>query len=323
MVSVAEVRAIPGRGLQGDRYFQAAGTFSNGHEPDSELTLIESEAIEALAREHSLVLQPADARRNLVTRGVALNGLAGREFTIGDVRVLAHGLCEPCEHLRRLTGHAAILKGLVNRGGLRVQILAEGTLRVGDAIRPRDATVAAPFDRQPTLSGSLVRLRPLRAEDHDALFAVASDPLIWEQHPDKSRSQPDGFRTFFDAGLASGGALLALDASTGAVIGTSRFDGYDPVADEVEIGWTFLARSHWGGQYNRAMKDLMLQHAFRFVGHVVFIIGSANYRSQRAVEKIGATRVSGRQAPAGRTGGVVFQMAAEDYRSPQRMRGQP
>ena len=136
MMSAAEARAIPGRGLEGDRYFNAAGTFSHGHEPDSELTLIESEAIEALAREHSLVLEPADPRRNLVTRDVALNNLVGREFMIGEVRVLGHGLCEPCRHLQRLTGHSAILEGLLHRGGLRAQILAEGTLRVGDAIRP-------------------------------------------------------------------------------------------------------------------------------------------------------------------------------------------
>ena len=136
MVSVSEIRAIPGRGLEGDRYFRAEGTFSRGHEPDSELTLIEAEAIEAFAREHSLVLEPADPRRNLVTHGVALNDLVGREFVIGEVRVLGHGLCEPCKHLQQLTGQPAILKGLLHRAGLRAQIMAEGTLRVGDAIRP-------------------------------------------------------------------------------------------------------------------------------------------------------------------------------------------
>ena len=108
MLSVSEVRAVPGRGLDGDRYSRAAGTFSKGHEPDSELTLIESEAVEALAREQSLALQPSDSRRNLVTRGVALNDLVGCEFMIGEVRVLGHGLCEPCRHLVRLTGQGAI-----------------------------------------------------------------------------------------------------------------------------------------------------------------------------------------------------------------------
>lgn len=168
------------------------------------------------------------------------------------------------------------------------------------------------FSPQPILPGRLVCLRPLLPDDHDALFAVASDPLIWEQHPDKSRSQPDGFRRFFQGALDSGGALLATDASTGAVIGSSRFHGYDPAADEVEIGWTFLARSHWGGRYNREMKDLMIRHAFRFVGHVVFIIDPANYRSQRAVQKIGATRIADRLDPTGRVV-QVYQVSAETW----------
>ena len=135
MVSLAEVHAVPGRGLEGDRYFHAAGTFSNGNEPDSELTLIETEAVEAFAAELSLPLQPADARRNLVTRGIALNDLAGQEFMVGEVRLRGHGLCEPCRHLTRLTGHPELLKGLAHRGGLRAQILVEGTLRIGDPIR--------------------------------------------------------------------------------------------------------------------------------------------------------------------------------------------
>lgn len=164
------------------------------------------------------------------------------------------------------------------------------------------------FDLQPTLRGRYVHLRPLQPTDHDVLFTVASDPLIWEQHPDKTRSQPEGFRTFFQASLESGGALLVSDAATGVVIGSSRFHGYDPAADEVEIGWTFLARSCWGGQYNRDMKNAMLHHAFRFVNHVVFIIDPANYRSQRAVQKIGATRIADRTQPSGRVV-QVFQIA--------------
>lgn len=168
------------------------------------------------------------------------------------------------------------------------------------------------FDLQPTLTGRLARLRPLVAADHDALFAVASDPLIWEQHPDKSRSQPEGFRSFFDGGLASGGAFVVSDAATGAVIGSSRFHGHNAAADEVEIGWTFLARSHWGGQYNRDMKDVMLRHAFRFVGRVVFVIDAANHRSQRAVGKLGAIRVADRVAPSGRPS-WVFQISARDW----------
>jgi uncharacterized protein YhfF/RimJ/RimL family protein N-acetyltransferase len=172
-----------------------------------------------------------------------------------------------------------------------------------------------PFDLQPTLAGQLVRLRPLLPDDHDALLSAASDPLIWEQHPDKSRSQPEGFRAFFEGALASRGAFLVTDASTGGVIGTSRYHGYDAASDEVEIGWTFLARSHWGGQYNREMKALMLQHAFRFVGRVVFLIDPANDRSQRAVEKIGGVRIADRTDASGRTV-RVFQITARERLSP-------
>ncbi len=169
------------------------------------------------------------------------------------------------------------------------------------------------FDLQPTLHGRYVHLRPLLPADHDSLFAVASDPLIWEQHPDKSRSEPEGFRAFFQGAIESGGALLATDAATGAVIGSSRYHGYDPAADEVEIGWTFLARSCWGGQYNRDMKHEMLEHAFRFVNHVVFIIDPANFRSQRAVQKIGALRIPDRTEPSGRVV-QVYQIALHRWR---------
>src|SRR5271165_1603879 len=127
-----------------------------------------------------------------------------------------------------------------------------------------------PFDFQPTMKGVLIELRPLHAEDADDLFAVASDPLIWEQHPARDRYKPDVFSAFFRESLASGGALTALDRKDGRIIGSSRFHGYDEQASEVEIGWTFLARSYWGGKYNREMKQLMLRHAFRFVKRAVF-----------------------------------------------------
>ena len=147
-----------------------------------------------------------------------------------------------------------------------------------------------PLDLQPVLRGELVHLRPLRPDDFDALFAVASDPLIWEQHPERDRHQRATFERFFAEALASGGALIASDARDGRVIGSSRFHAYDAGREEVEIGWTFLARSHWGGRYNGEMKRLMLDHAFRFVDRVVFVIGEHNIRSQKAVEKIGAVR---------------------------------
>ncbi|MFY9844999.1 MAG: GNAT family N-acetyltransferase [Terriglobales bacterium] len=157
-----------------------------------------------------------------------------------------------------------------------------------------------PFDFQPTLKGALVELRPLRPDDADALFAVASDPLIWEQHPAPDRYKPDVFGLFFREALASGGALAALDGKNGRIIGSSRFYGHNAAASEVEIGWTFLARSHWGGQYNGEMKQLMLRHAFRFVKRVVFLIGPRNIRSQKAIEKLGGVHIGSRLNAVGR-----------------------
>ena len=147
-----------------------------------------------------------------------------------------------------------------------------------------------PFVLQPVLVGELLTLRPLQASDFDNLYAVASDPLIWEQHPIVDRYKEDVFRGFFRDGLESGGALIAIDSATGRVIGSSRFNGYDDAKSEIEIGWTFLARSHWGGAYNRAMKELMLRHAFQFVNTVIFRVGPTNLRSQKAMEKIGGVR---------------------------------
>jgi RimJ/RimL family protein N-acetyltransferase len=147
------------------------------------------------------------------------------------------------------------------------------------------------IDLQPTLKGELVHLRPLKEDDFDALYAVASDPLIWEQHPNPDRCTEPVFKEFFRDAMESGGALLATDAADGRVIGSSRFYGYDPIKSEIEIGWSFLARSHWGGSYNGEMKRLMLNHAFKFVNSVIFVIGIHNIRSQRAVEKIGGVRV--------------------------------
>ncbi|MGZ4732571.1 MAG: MOSC domain-containing protein [Terriglobales bacterium] len=131
-LAVKEAIAIPGSGLEGDRYAQGQGTFSKP-EPDFELTLIEAEAIEALKRDYKVELAPGEARRNLVTRGIALNHLVGRDFHIGEVRVRGIRLCEPCDHLQRLAGRE-LIKGLRHRGGLRAQILTRGAIRVGDLV---------------------------------------------------------------------------------------------------------------------------------------------------------------------------------------------
>ena len=166
-----------------------------------------------------------------------------------------------------------------------------------------------PFEYQPTLRGDLIQLRPLRAEDYDDLYAVARDPLIWEQHPAKDRHDEQVFRAFFQEALTSGGALIVIDARTQKVIGSSRFHGYDQDRSEVEIGWTFLARSYWGGRYNKELKQLMLEHAFRFVRRVVFLIGPQNLRSQRAVEKIGGVRAGSRRDDSGLES-YVYQITA-------------
>jgi MOSC domain-containing protein YiiM len=131
---VSEVRAVPERGLEGDRYYNMIGTFSGEeHQHDNEVTLIEMENVEAFNSEHGTALTAADTRRNIVTRGVRLNDLKEREFTIGDVRFLGHGLCEPCTHLQKLTDNR-VLPGFVGRCGLRAQVLADGVIRVGDVI---------------------------------------------------------------------------------------------------------------------------------------------------------------------------------------------
>ncbi|HEX6533448.1 MAG TPA: GNAT family N-acetyltransferase [Gemmatimonadaceae bacterium] len=165
------------------------------------------------------------------------------------------------------------------------------------------------FDLQPVLRGELLTLRPLRPEDFDALYAAAADPLIWEQHPVRDRHLPGPFRAFFQESLASGGALVACDARDARIIGSSRFHGYDEARGEIEIGWSFLARTYWGGRYNGEMKRLMLRHAFRFVDRVVFLVGPENHRSRRAVEKIGAVRVGMRRDAGGRDS-ILYEMRA-------------
>jgi RimJ/RimL family protein N-acetyltransferase len=168
------------------------------------------------------------------------------------------------------------------------------------------------FDLQPVLKGELLDLRPLRAEDFDDLYTVASDPLLWEQHPVKDRYKPEVFKAFFQKAMDSGGAFIVIDSKNGKVIGSSRFQGYDPEKSEIEIGWSFLARSHWGGVYNREMKQLMLRHAFRFVNRVVFVIGPQNLRSQRAIEKIGGIRAGSRPDEGGRDS-FVYEITRSSF----------
>jgi N-acetyltransferase len=169
-----------------------------------------------------------------------------------------------------------------------------------------------PFDLQPVLRGDRIELRPLTPDDWQALFAVASDSLIWEQHPARNRYEIDVFRSFFDEALASGGAFVVIDRANNLVIGSSRFHGYDEAKSEIEIGWTFLARLYWGGVYNGELKRLMLEHAFRFVDSVIFIVGAANIRSQRAVAKLGAA-LTGDVAEGRGDNRLVFRLTKDAF----------
>jgi len=173
------------------------------------------------------------------------------------------------------------------------------------------------FNLQPHLRGDLLEARPLRPEDWTALFAVASDPLIWEQHPARDRYQEEVFREFFREALESEGAFLVVDRQTQKVIGSSRYCGFDQGKSEIEIGWTFLARSHWGGKYNGELKRLMLDHAFQFVETVVFLIGPTNIRSRKAVEKIGGVLTGNRKKTIqGKSvEQVVYQIKKHDHRT--------
>jgi RimJ/RimL family protein N-acetyltransferase len=143
------------------------------------------------------------------------------------------------------------------------------------------------FDLQPRLENKWIRLEPLVSADFEALYAVASDPLIWQQHPNQNRYQRDVFSTFFQGAMESGGAFRVIDATNGALIGSSRYYELDETKRTVAIGYTFIARDHWGGVFNHALKTLMLDHAFRFVDRVIFHVGAANLRSRAAMERIG------------------------------------
>jgi len=175
-----------------------------------------------------------------------------------------------------------------------------------------------PFDRQAVLTGELLLLRPYREEDFDALFAVASDRLIWEVHPAHDRWQEPVFRAFMADAMELGGTLVAIDRQSGKIVGSTRFQKLDAECSQVEIGWTFLARSHWGGAFNREMKRLMLAHALTGVNRVVLHIGADNIRSRKACENIGGRLTDetdmvergGRMVPH-----VVYEITREDFES--------
>jgi N-acetyltransferase len=177
---------------------------------------------------------------------------------------------------------------------------------------------------QPSLQGERVRLRPLQPQDYAPLYRVAADPLLWEQHPDPSRSSEVGYRGIFDKALQSGGALIAVDALTQAVIGCTRYHSYVP-KQTIAIGYTFLSRAYWGGATNGEIKRLMLAHAFTDVAEVQFLVAEHNMRSRRAVEKLGAELVGAEPAPRYGQLHLVYRLTpalwsradAPDYKKPR------
>lgn len=172
------------------------------------------------------------------------------------------------------------------------------------------------FDLQPTLKGRLLELRPLKIDDFEPLLVAAGDPLIWEQHPENDRYKPEVFQTYFDGAIASGGAFAIIELNSGRIIGSSRYCNFDPAKNEIEIGWTFMERPFWGGEYNAELKALMLEYAFRFVDRVVFVVGEKNIRSQKALSKIGARFLEKTQIPD-RDGrpptNFIFVITPKDY----------
>ncbi|MEL7217073.1 MAG: GNAT family N-acetyltransferase [Pseudomonadota bacterium] len=175
------------------------------------------------------------------------------------------------------------------------------------------------LDRQPTLVDERVRLRPLHEDDWDALFAIASDPGIWEQHPMHDRWREDVFREFFDDALAKGGALAIIDFVKDQIIGSTRYQAYENAdGGSVEIGWTFLAKRYWGRGINPIVKRMMLEHAFGSVERVDFRVGETNYRSRIALENIGAIRTDRTELArydGKRVLNLVYAMTREDFAS--------
>jgi RimJ/RimL family protein N-acetyltransferase len=169
---------------------------------------------------------------------------------------------------------------------------------------------------QPTLVGERLLLRPLTEADFEPLLAAASDPLIWAQHPQQDRHRREVFEAYFRSGMESGGALAILEKRTGRMIGSSRF--YNQGESFVEIGYTFLIREHWGGASNRELKTLMLEHAFRAVETVYFVAGLGNLRSQKAISKLGANRltdVRGLHLRPDLSQSAVFSLTRDAWRS--------
>ena len=172
------------------------------------------------------------------------------------------------------------------------------------------------FNLQPTLENDLLHLRPMREEDFEPLFAVASDPLIWEQHPAKERATREGFTVFFKDTAATKAAFVVIDKKNDTIIGTSRYNRVPNHDNAIEIGWTFLARAYWGSAYNPSLKKLMIDYAFQYVPHILFFVNEHNTRSQKAVQKIGGVRIyelEGKKIALKDLSTVVFKISKNAY----------
>ncbi len=171
---------------------------------------------------------------------------------------------------------------------------------------------------QPTLEDELILMRPLAENDFEALFEVAKDPLIWEQHPNWDRYKREVFIEFFSGAMESKGAFLILDKESEKVIGSTRFKKVEGAEDAIEIGWSFLARDTWGGKYNRSMKKLMINYALDHMEHIIFYIGKENMRSRKAVEKLGGRQITSPELDhLVRKNGIdlTYRIGKEDWKS--------
>jgi len=148
------------------------------------------------------------------------------------------------------------------------------------------------FELQPTLENDLIKIVPLKADDFENLYAVASDPLIWEQHPNQDRYKREVFENFFKGAIESNGAFLVYDKKTGQIVGSSRYYELDEEQNSVAVGYTFIGRQFWGKGHNSALKKLMLDYAFQSVDKVILHIGATNFRSQKSTEKLGAIKIA-------------------------------
>lgn len=144
---------------------------------------------------------------------------------------------------------------------------------------------------QPTISNELITIKPLQENNFESLFTIASDQLLWEQHPNNDRYKKEVFQLFFENAIQSKGAFIVINNKTNEIIGSSRYYEFNEVEKSIVIGYTFISRAFWGKNYNSSLKELMINYAFQFVNKVYFHVGETNYRSQKAVEKLGAIKI--------------------------------